>query len=324
MNLSFLTPWRLVLLLGALALLAAYVVVQRRRLKTVVRFTSVDLLASVLPRRPGWQRHVSTAVLLGSLSVLVLGFARPARITRTPKEQATVILAVDVSGSMVSSDVAPSRLVATEEAASTFIRALPTGVQAGLVTFSDTASIVVPPTADRAAMLEAIGGLHAHGGTATGAAVSLALEAVSGTQGASGQPMAPAAIVLMSDGTPTIGQNEQAPMATLEAAASDAKAIGVRVNTIAFGTPNGTVTLQGRTITVPSDPGALAKVAATTGGQAFTAQTTGKLQSVYQEIGRTVGYDVHRRDISGWFLGTAILGLLLAGAAALVWNQRLV
>jgi Ca-activated chloride channel family protein len=324
MNLTFLTPWRLALLLGPVALLAAYVAVQRRRSRTAVRFTSVDLLASVLPKRAGWQRHIATGLLVGSVALFVVGFAGPARLTRVPKQRATVLLAIDVSGSMVSADVAPSRLVAMEQAASTFVDALPSGVQIGLVTFSSNASLAVPPTSDRAAVLASIASLNAGGATATGDAVDLALKAITDGPKAAGGATPPAAIVLMSDGTPTVGRGEQTPMATLEAAAAAAKATAVTVNTIAFGTATGTVNLQGHTIPVPSDPAAMAKVASSTGGQAFTADSAGKLKSVYAEIGRAVGYDVHRRNVGGWFLGTALLGILLAGAAALVWNQRLV
>ena len=168
---TFLSAWRLLLLAAPIALLFAYIAAQRARRKTVVRFTSVDMLASVAPRRPGWQRHIPAGVLLGALALLVVAFAQPAQALRTPKQRATVILTLDTSGSMIANDVAPNRLAAAQEAARGFVNALPPGVQIGLVTFSNTASMAVAPTSDRSTILAAIGGLQADGGTATADAI---------------------------------------------------------------------------------------------------------------------------------------------------------
>src|SRR5205807_10104930 len=158
---TFLSAPRLLLLAAPVALLATYLVVQRARRKLVVRFTSVDMLASVAPRRSGWQRHIPAAALLGALALLVIGFAQPARAVRTPRQRATVILTLDVSGSMIANDVTPSRLAAARQAARGFVGALPPGVQLGLVSFASTASVLVPPTADRTTVLAAINALRA-------------------------------------------------------------------------------------------------------------------------------------------------------------------
>ncbi|HSS09992.1 MAG TPA: VWA domain-containing protein [Acidimicrobiales bacterium] len=321
---TFLSAWRLVLLAAPVALLLAYLAAQRARRKSVVRFTSVDMLASVAPRRPGWQRHIPAGVLLGALVLLVLGFAQPAQALRTPKQRATVILTLDTSGSMVATDVTPSRLGAAQEAARGFVNALPPGVQIGLVTFSTNATMAVAPTSDRSTVLAAIGGLQADGGTATADAIDLGLKAVAALPpGANGKP-APAAIVLMSDGTPTIGQGDLSPDQAVTNAAAAAKAAGVTINTIAFGTQNGTVTIQGQTLAVPSDPSAMAQIASATGGHTFTAETASQLKSVYNQIGRVVGYDVHRHEITAWFTGIGLGLVLLAGVGAIVWTQRIV
>jgi len=321
---TFLSPWRLALLAAPAALLVAYLLAQRARRKVVVRFTSVDMLASVAPRRPGWQRHISAGAVLAALVLLVVALAQPARAQRVPRQRATVMLVLDTSGSMVATDVAPSRLAAAQEAARGFVNALPPGVQLGLVSFASNASVLVAPTSDRTTVLAAINGLRASGGTATGDALFLALNAVTALPPGADGKAAPAAIVLMSDGTPTIGRGDQSPSQTVSDAAAAAKQAGVKINTIAFGTPSATIVIQGQTVAVPSDPAAMAQIASDSGGHTFTAQTAGQLKSVYSEIGRVVGYDVHRHQIAAWFTGLALLVVMLGAVAALVWTQRIV
>src|SRR6478736_6657665 len=147
---TFLSAWRLLLLAVPVALLVAYVLVQRRRHVQVLRFTSVDLLDSVAPRRQGWQRHLPAAAMLLTLVVLTLAFAQPAMALRTPKDRATIMLTLDTSASMTSTDVAPSRLDAAQAQATTFVQDLPPGIQVGLVSFDSAARLLVPPTTGRA------------------------------------------------------------------------------------------------------------------------------------------------------------------------------
>jgi Ca-activated chloride channel homolog len=320
---TFLASWRLIILIGPVALFVAYLMVQRSRRRVAVRFTSVDLLASVAPRRSGWQRHVASVALLLALILLVLAFAEPARVERTPKQQATVVLTLDISGSMIANDVSPSRLGAAQTAARDFVNALPPGVKLGLISFSTSASVLVPPTADRSSVLSAINSLQAGGGTATGEALTLALNTISAVpKGAGGKPV-PAAIVLMSDGAPTIGLNGESPLQSVVDAAAAAKQDAVKIDTIAFGTQDGTVTIEGETIAVPSDPAAMAQIAADSGGETFTAQSAEQLKSVYHQIGRVVGYDVHRHEITAWFTGLGLIVAALAGVAGLLWTQRI-
>jgi Ca-activated chloride channel family protein len=319
---TFLASWRLLLLVAPVALLVAYLGVQHSRRRVAIRFTSVDLLASVAPRRSGWQRHIASAALLGALVLLVVGFAQPARVLRTPKQRATVILTLDISGSMISNDVSPSRLAAAEQAARGFVNALPSGVQLGLVSFSSSASVLVPPTSDRSSVLAAINTLQAGGGTATADAIMLSLNTITTVPPGADGKVAPAAVVLMSDGTPTIGRGGLSPTQSLDDATATAKQAGVKVDTIAFGTQDGTVVVQGQTLSVPSDPAAMAQIASATGGETFTAKTADQLKSVYHQIGRVVGYDVHRHEITAWFTGIGFLMVALAGIAALLWTQR--
>jgi Ca-activated chloride channel family protein len=319
---TFLSSWRLLFLLAPVALLLAYLAVQRQRRKVVVRFTSVDMLSSVAPRRPGWQRHIPAAALLLALVLLVLGFAQPSQVQRTPKQRATVMLVVDVSGSMIATDVRPSRLGAAKAAARQFVNKLPAGVQLGVEQFSSNAQVMVAPTSDRSSALNAISQLQASGGTATGDAIQLALKAIAALPPGKDGKAAPAAIVLMSDGSPTLPADSA--QQAVQDATTASKASSVKIDTIAFGTANGVAVINGEPIPVAYDPAAMAQIAKDTGGKTFTAQSASQLKSVYNQIGRIVGFDVHRHEITAWFTGIALLMTMLAAAAALVWTQRLV
>jgi Ca-activated chloride channel homolog len=321
---TFLASWRLVFIAAPVLLLLAYLLAQRSRRKAAVRFSSVDLLASVAPKRPGWQRHVPTAAFLAAIVVFVLAFAQPARLISIPKQRATVVLTLDTSGSMIATDVSPTRLAAAQQAAREFVKALPSGVQIGLVDFSTNASVLAAPTSDRGTVLAAIDSLQAGGGTATAAAIKLSVQTIAAVPAGKGGQKTPGAVVLMSDGSPTIGENGMSPSDSVSTEAAAAKAAGVKINTIAFGTSNGTVTIQGELIPVPADPAAMGQIASATGGKTFTAQSADQLKSVYKEIGRVVGYNVQHRDISAWFIGVALALMVAAAAAALTWNQRLV
>ncbi len=321
---SFLSAWRLLLLVLPLALLAGYLMVQRRRHTQVLRFTSVDLLDSVAPRRQGWQRHVPAAAMLLTLVVLTLAFAEPALAMRTPKDTATIMLTLDTSASMTATDVAPSRLAAAEAEASQFVEKLPRGIQVGLVSFDASARLLVPPTTDRAQLTAAIRSLDVGSGTATASGIRESLAAIEAVpKGSTGKPV-PAAIVLMSDGSPTIGDGQQSPSDAADAAAQEAKEREVPVNTIAFGTSGGTVTIQGQDIAVPIDPESMAGIAQASGGRSFTAENADELGSIYTQIGRDVAYTVQTRDLTAAFAGVALLTAVLAAAGALRWTQRLV
>jgi Ca-activated chloride channel homolog len=321
---SFLSAWRLLLLVLPLALLVGYLMVQRRRHTQVLRFTSVDLLDSVAPHRQGWQRHVPAAGMLLTLVVLTLAFAEPALAMRTPKDTATIMLTLDTSASMTATDVAPSRLAAAEAQAAQFVEKLPRGIQVGLVSFDASARLLVPPTTDRAQLTEAIRSLSVGGGTATASGIRESLGAIQAVpKGSSGKPV-PAAIVLMSDGSPTIGDGQLSPSDAADAAAQEALALKVPVNTIAFGTPDGVVSIQGQDIAVPIDPESMAGIAQQSGGRSFTAESADELGSIYTQIGRDVAYTVQTRDLTAAFAGFALLAAVLTAAAALRWTQRLV
>jgi len=321
---TFLSAWRLVLLLAPIGLLVAYVLVQRRRHSQVVRFTSLDLLDSVAPRRSGWQRHVSAALAVLSIGILTVAFAQPVMALRTPRDAATILLALDTSASMTATDVAPNRLAAAEQQARTFVDGLPDGVQIGLVTFDESARLVVAPTSDKTAVLDVLGTLEVGPGTATAAGIQTSLAAIEGLPKTASGKAAPTAIVLMSDGTPTVADNDQDPVEAANSAAADAKAAGVPVDTIAFGTADGTVNVRGQDVPVPVDVNAMNDIANSSGGKSFTAETASQLGSIYDEIGKDVAYETKTQEITAVVAGIALVLAIAAAAAGIYWNQRIV
>jgi Ca-activated chloride channel homolog len=332
---SFLSPERLWLLIGVAGLAAIYLGTQARRGRYAVRFTNLDLLATVAPRHPGWRRHLTALGFLGALVALVVAFAQPARAERVPVERATVIMAIDVSLSMDATDVAPSRFAAAQDSARLFVNAVPDNIELGLVAYDAVARLEVPPTTDRAAVLAGVDNLELGPGTAIGDAILVSLGAIASHQGrADGDDAAEGgapgrggftdderpvgSIVLLSDGETTAGTPDDVAIA----AAAEA---GVPVSTIAFGTPHGTVQLPGRgaTVSVPVNLQALERIAESTDGTAFAADTAAELDRVYTDIGATVGFEEEEREVTAWFVGLA-LGLLGATAAgSLLWFSRL-
>ena len=314
---SFLAPGRLWLLLLVVALAAVYLVQARRRSRYAVRFTDLDLLASVAPRRPGWRRHVPAGLLALALVALTVGFARPQGEVEVPRERATILVALDTSLSMNAVDVEPDRDTAARRAATRFVEELPERFNVGLVSFSGIASLVVPPTQEHDAVTSAVQDLELGSGTAIGEAVLACVSALSlvpGDTDGGGPP--PARIVLLSDGTNTVGR-------PVDAAVQAAREAGVPVSTIAFGTQEGVVEVDGTEIAVPVDREALRSLAEATGGTAYEAESGDALEAVYADIGSQVGTTVERREVTARWTG---LGLLLAGVAAalgLLWGTRI-
>lgn len=317
-GLTFLSPWRLLALFAVLALTITYVIFQRRRSQYAVRFTNLELLSSVMPKSPGWRRHLAAGAQLLALTALVLAFAQPAHEVKVPRERATVMLAIDVSLSMEATDVKPSRIEAAKAAATSFLDDVPPKVNVGLVTFAGSSRIAVAPTTDRRAVADAIAKVQLDDGTAIGNAIESSLDALNSMPPAPDGAEVPAAIVLMSDGTTTMGVPNQR-------AVQDAIAAKVPVSTIAFGTEGGTVTIPdtGEVVSVPVDAPSLAKIAKATGGQAYEAATQGQLSDVYSKIGSSIGYDTTISALTQWFVAAALLGFLVAGALALAWSNRL-
>lgn len=313
---SFLAPERLWLLLAVVALVVAYVVLQRRRPTYAVRFTELELLASLVPRSAAWRRHLPAGLLLLSLVALTGAFARPEMDVQVPRERATVVVALDTSISMEALDVEPNRISAARASAKAFVQGLPERFNVGLVSFSGSASVVVPATQDHELVVRAVDALQLGPSTAIGEAVFASLEAVRSVPGEPGQDPPPARIVLLSDGTNTVGRE-------VSNAAQAAAEAGVPVSTIAYGTPDGVVEVQGETIPVPVDVPALARLAQATGGSSFTAESGEELAAVYDDIGSQVGTRTERREVTAAVTGVALALAVAAAVASLAWGARL-
>lgn len=317
---SFQAPIWLLLILGVAGLIALYVVLQLRRRSYAARFSNVDLLASIAPKRPGWRRHVAFGVLLLALASLSLAMAKPSTDVRVPRDRATVMLAIDVSLSMGAEDISPNRFTAAKAAAKEFVDVLPERINLGLVAFAGTANTVVPPTTDRAAVIAGIDNLELAEATATGEAIFTCLSAIatfqSQLQGTDPEGPPPAAIVLMSDGYRTVGR--------METQATDAAAAaGVPVSTIAFGTDAGTLNLDGEIIPVQVDRESLRKIAEDTGGTYKSAESAGQGREVFADLGSQIGYTTEPREVTVWFVGVGLILAFVSTGLALLWTNRL-
>jgi Ca-activated chloride channel family protein len=330
---SLLRPGFLWLLVGVVALVAIYVVMQRRKRHYAVRFTNLDLLESVAPKRPGWRRHLPAAVIALAMIVGIIGLARPAHDIRVQKKTAIVMLVMDVSASMAATDVAPTRLDASIKAATAFVKSLPSTFSVGLVAFSSNTQVLNAPTTDHDAVTKSIGALELGKGTAAGDGIDAALAAIKAAQAAAGQDLAtrtttagaPAAgdgepvsatIVLLSDGGTTTGSDP------FEAAQSAATA-NVPISTITYGTNAGTVEIQGETVPVPPDSASMHQIADISGGKAFDAANTSQLDDVYRSISGAVGHTTEQRELVVWFLAFALLLMTIASLGALYWSGRM-
>ncbi len=313
----FLSPWWLLAVLPVLAMAGVYVWRQRRRKAFAVRFSNVDLIRSVAPGGIGRiRRHAPAVALLSSMMLLALALARPSIDVREPLERATVMLALDVSLSMMAEDVEPSRIVAAQGAAKEFVDQLPEQFNVGLVAFSKSANVLVPPTKEHSAVVSAIDGLQLAEATATGEAVFSCLEAIAAVppDGAQGAP--PARIVLLSDGYRTFGRS-------IEEAAAAASAANVPVSTIAFGTDTGIVDINGSAQRVPVDRGALEQLAESTRGFFYEAATGETLKQVYEDMGSSIGFRTKAKEIGVWFIGFGLALALGAAGMSMLWTSRL-
>ena len=329
---SFASPYLLLVLL-VVPLVAAFAVwLDRRRARYAVAFTNLDVLASVAKgRRRMWHRWAPLALLLLALATAGVALGRPTATRRVATGNATIVLLVDVSGSMRADDVKPTRLGAAQNAMSSFLGKMPGNVKVGLVSFSTEPNVLVPPTTDRAQMQEGIDLLEPEAGTAIGDGIAVATQVAQSSIGnahlAPGAK-APAAIVMLSDGAQTRG------ILTPLEGADRAKAAGIRIDTIALGTPNGTLQIgpsfgfgfsgsSGGRMTVRPDPTTLRAIAAETGGVAYQAKTAAKVDSIYRALGSHVATKTTRREVSSWFAGAAAALLLGAMAAGALLGPRL-
>src|SRR5689334_17324960 len=343
---SFSWPWALFALLVLPLVFAAWWLIRRRRRRATVRVTSMALVRLAAPGRSRWRRRVPAALLGVGLAVLAIGAARPQATVPEASSSATIMLALDVSGSMCSTDVKPNRITAAEQSAGAFIKSQAGGPRIGIVVFSGTAVVLVSPTSDTQELLNALGGLSTGGGTAIGEGILTSLDAIAQVDpsvaptGANvkrnlGAGYADDVIVVLTDGSNNRGVDP--PVAAKQAAAR-----GVRVFTIGYGTDNpaelacsatqfggsggglaggGLGGGGGGGNPFDADYSALMQISKATGGAFYRAQDASQLSSALAKLPAAFTI-VHKHvDIAALF--AALGGLLIAAAVALSlwWNR---
>ncbi len=325
MSLSgFAHSWFFLFLLVVFGLAALYILMQLARQRRMLRFANMELLESVAPQRPPKWRHLPAILLIASLVLFTIAMAGPTNDVRIPRNRAVVMLVIDVSQSMRSTDVAPNRMAAAQEAAKQFADELTPGINLGLIAFGGTSTVLVSPTTNRDATKIALDKLQFEDRTATGEAIYTALQAIA-TIGAvigGGDKPPPARIVLFSDGKETMPTNPDNPKGAFTAARS-AKDQGVPISTISFGTPYGFVEINDQRQPVPVDDETLKKVAQLSGGNAYSAASLQELKSVYATLQQQIGYETIKGDASVGWVRLGALVLALAALAALLINRRL-
>ncbi|HET9720430.1 MAG TPA: VWA domain-containing protein [Solirubrobacteraceae bacterium] len=314
---SFSHPLVLLGLLAVPAAVGIYLREQRRRAGARRAFVSAPLGRSVAPRRPGWRRHPPVALLGLAAAALIVAVAQPFDRVLVPVKSATVMLVNDVSDSMKATDVLPSRLQAAKRAAERFATQAPRSVRVGQIGFARRPTLLQSPTTDHALAEQAIATLKpGGGGTAIGEALGAALSAIETAPKVGGRTP-PGAVILLSDGTSNVG------VSPLQVAAQ-ARARHVPIYTVAIGTASGTITgRHGNRILVPVSPQQLAKIAADSGGRAFTAGSSAGASAIYAHLARKLGHTHVRRTLIAGLAGAALGLLLIASALSLLWFGRL-
>jgi Ca-activated chloride channel homolog len=335
---SFGHPLLLLTLLVLPVAAAVYLYFERRPMRYAMTFTNLDVLASVAGGR-SLRRYVPPVLFILALASLCFALARPHRSTLVASDNATVILVVDVSGSMRATDVKPTRLGAAQAAVRAFLKDVPKRVKVGLIAFAREPEVAAPPTSDRDLVLtslDSIGYFSGFGGTAIGDALAAAVELAGPTVPPGAQTIAyvaapatksPVSILFLSDGHQTRGVLEP-----LEGA-QRARTAGIPVYTIALGTPTGVLDRGsfgggggfggGGQIPVPPDPETLSDIARMTGGEFFEARSSRALSAAYSNLGSRLGREPGRIEITYQFLGLGAALLLAAGLLSAFVSPRL-
>lgn len=352
MNFVFLWPEMLWLLLALPALVGVYAWALRRRKKAALRYAGLAVVKEALGRGQGLRRHLPPLLFLAALTVMILAIARPSATLTLPSQHETVILVMDVSGSMRATDVAPSRIGAAQAAARAFIAEQPRKTRIGVVTFGGSAALVQPPTHSREDLLAAIERFELQRGTAVGSGILVALKTIfpeedfdaqmqarepnrarrgtpleppgKGGQPAPGtaRPVAPgsyasAVMILLSDGQTTTGPD---PIESARVAAEH----GVRIYTVGIGTQNGEILVgDGWSMRVRLDEEALEEIARTTRGEYFYAGTADELRTIYESMTTRIVLERRETEITALFSAAGALAAALAALLSIVWFNRI-
>jgi len=316
-ELAFGSPDRLLILLVIPLMIVAYIIAIHRKNRRGMRFTNTSMLDVVVPKQSQWRRHLAVALSLLSLITLTAAFARPKTQVDVPRERATVVVVIDASLSMEATDVNPDRLSAAKQAAVAFVKSLPEKYNVAVVSMSGNPNILVPPTLAHNTVENAINTIRLQESTAIGESIVTALRALEQAPKDPANPdaIAPGAIVMLSDGTNTAGRAPQQ-------AAAEARAAKVPIYTIAYGTENGYVDLDGKREPVPVDHELMQEIAELSGGKYFSAATPDQLRTVYNNIGSQVGYEKADREVTARFAGYGLAFAVLAALGAISLGAR--
>jgi len=344
---TFLWPELLVLLALVPLLVLAYILVLRRKRKAALRYASLSMVKDAIGARPGLRRHLPPLLFLVALVLMIAAIARPAAVVQLPSQHETIILAMDVSGSMRAKDVEPDRLAASQAAAKAFVNEQPRTTRIGVVAFAGTASLVQPPTQSREDILAAIDRFQLQRATAIGSGILVALKAIfpevefdlrssnprrdsmrrpfqppREPDQAAPKPVPPgsyksAAIILLTDGQATTGPDP------IEAARMAAER-GVRVFTVGVGTPNGEILVgEGWSMRVRLDEETLKSIANVTGGEYFYAGTAPDLKKIYRSLNAKFVLEKKETEITALFAAAAALAALVSALLSLLWFNRI-
>jgi Ca-activated chloride channel family protein len=340
-NVAFYWP-KLLWIAAALPLLVLlYVRVVGRRRRALAKYSNLAMVRDAAASTGGWRRHLPPVLYLAAVALMVLAIARPHAIVTVPSAQRTIILAMDVSGSMRAKDVAPSRLAAAQDAARAFVKLVPPTTRIGVVSFAGTASVVQHPTQNRDDVLAAIDRFQLQRGTAIGSGIIVSLAALFPGQGIEVTETAPrrtprfppepekefkpvpagsyesAAIILLSDGQRTAGPEVQK-------AAQMAADRGVRVYTVGVGTPAGeALSFEGMSMRVKLDEAALKEIAGATRGDYFQAGSAAELIKVYQALNAKLVFEKKDMEITALVAAAAAALALLAAGLSMLWFNRI-
>jgi Ca-activated chloride channel homolog len=339
---NFIWPEMLWALVAVPLLVLLYVWLLRRRKKTAIRFASLTLVKEAMGKSAAWRRHLPPALLLVAVSALLFSAARPTAVISLPSQQETIILAIDVSGSMRATDVLPDRITAAKEAAKAFVNELPRSVRIAVVQFAGTAAVVQAPTLSRDDVTAAIDRFQLQRGTATGSGIVLSLATIfpeagidlSQITGQRNMPPGPndkpkadftpvqpgsygsAAIIMLTDGQRTTGPD---PMEAAKMAADR----GVRVYTVGVGTKDGeTIGFEGWSMRVRLDEDTLKSIATMTRADYFYAGTAADLKKVYQSLSTRLVVEKKETEISALFAAFGALLVMLAAGLSVWWFGR--
>ena len=347
---TFMWPQFLWLLLAIPLLIVVYIWLLGRKKKLALRYASLSIVKEAMGTGMHWRRHVPPVLFLLAISAMLFAASRPFAVISLPSTQETIILAMDVSGSMRATDVKPNRLVASQEAAKAFLAELPRNVRVGIVAFAGTASVVQPPTLSREDLVAAIDKFQLQRATAIGSAIVVSLAELFPDEGidlaamtyGNGNrnrgmsidqvkpknpkkefvPVPPgsynsAAIILLTDGQRTTGVD------TMEAAKMAADH-GVRIYTVGVGTVEGeTIGFEGWSMRVRLDEPTLKSVAQQTQAEYFYAGTAESLKKVYEKLSSRLTVEKKETEISGLLALLASILAMTSAGLSLLWFNRI-